>query len=77
MGQVPGYRFPARGTCHRPRALMRGGSVIVVTVAPGNPGMELDGIRTTQISPSNHAALIEFRTQAITTTECSSDRKCR
>ena len=41
-------------------ALMRGGSVDEVTVAPGNPGMELDGIRTTQISPSNHAALIEF-----------------
>ena len=41
-------------------ALMRGGSVDEVTVAPGNPGMELDGIRTTQISLSNHAALIEF-----------------
>ena len=27
-------------------ALMRGGSVSEVTVAPGNPGMELDGIRT-------------------------------
>ena len=41
-------------------ALMRGGSVSGVTVAPGNPGMELDGIRTTQINPSNHAALIDF-----------------
>ena len=41
-------------------ALMRGGSVSEVTVAPGNPGMELDGIRTTQINPSNHAALIDF-----------------
>lgn len=29
-------------------------------MAPGNPGMELDGIRITQISPSNHAALIDF-----------------
>lgn len=41
-------------------ALMRGGSVEEVTVAPGNPGMDLDGIRTTKISPSNHAALIDF-----------------
>ena len=41
-------------------ALMRGGSVSEVTVAPGNPGMELDGIRITQINPSNHAALIDF-----------------
>lgn len=41
-------------------ALMRGGSVSEVTVAPGNPGMELDGIRTTQLNPSNHAALVEF-----------------
>ena len=41
-------------------ALTRGGSVSEVTVAPGNPGMELDGIHTSQISPSNHAALIEF-----------------
>ena len=41
-------------------ALLRGGSVTEVTVAPGNPGMERDGIRTTQLSESNHAALIEF-----------------
>ncbi|MBW3082447.1 phosphoribosylamine--glycine ligase [Bifidobacterium phasiani] len=41
-------------------ALMRGGSVEEVTVAPGNPGMELDGIRTTRIDPSNHAAMIDF-----------------
>ena len=41
-------------------ALMRGDSVSEVTVAPGNPGMELDGIRTTQLNPSNHAALIDF-----------------
>ena len=40
--------------------LMRGDSVSEVTVAPGNPGMELDGIRTTQLNPSNHAALIDF-----------------
>ncbi len=40
--------------------LLRGDSVSEVTVAPGNPGMELDGIRTTHISPSNQAALIEF-----------------
>ncbi|RSX53079.1 phosphoribosylamine--glycine ligase [Bifidobacterium goeldii] len=41
-------------------ALLRGDSVSEVTVAPGNPGMELDGIRTTQIDESNHAALIAF-----------------
>lgn len=41
-------------------ALQRGGSVEEVTVAPGNPGMELDGIRTTHIAESNHAALIDF-----------------
>ena len=32
-------------------ALLRGGSVDEVTVAPGNPGMELDGIRTQRINP--------------------------
>ena len=36
-------------------ALLRGDSVSEVTVASGNPGMELDGIRTTQINESNHA----------------------
>lgn len=41
-------------------ALLRGGSVDEVTVAPGNPGMELDGINTTSLSASNHAALIDF-----------------
>ncbi len=41
-------------------ALLRGDSVSEVTVASGNPGMELDGIRTTQINQSNHAALISF-----------------
>lgn len=29
-------------------------------MAPGNPGMLKDGIHTTQLSQSNHAALIEF-----------------
>ena len=41
-------------------ALLRGDSVSEVTVASGNPGMELDGIRTTQINESNHAAFISF-----------------
>lgn len=41
-------------------ALLRGGSVDEVTVAPGNPGMELDGIRAQRINPSNHAAMIDF-----------------
>ncbi len=41
--------------------LLRGGSVEEVTVAPGNPGMELgEGIRTLQLAPSNQAALIDF-----------------
>ncbi|MFT8704291.1 phosphoribosylamine--glycine ligase [Bifidobacterium aquikefiricola] len=42
------------------QTLLRGESVDDVVCAPGNPGMERDGIRTTQLSPSNHAALIEF-----------------
>lgn len=41
-------------------ALLRGGATEEVTVAPGNPGMERDGIRTTKLSESNHAALIDF-----------------
>ena len=41
-------------------ALLRGDSVSEVTVASGNPGMDLDGIRTTQINESNHAAFISF-----------------
>ena len=41
-------------------ALLSGPSVSEVTVAPGNPGMRLDGINTTQLDPSNHAALIDF-----------------
>lgn len=40
--------------------LLRGESVEEVTVAPGNPGMELDGIRTLSLNPSNQAALIDF-----------------
>lgn len=40
--------------------LLKGASVDEVTVAPGNPGMVDDGIRITQLSQSNHAALIEF-----------------
>lgn len=51
---------PVRVNMPSPTRLMRGGSVSEVTVAPGNPGMELDGIRTTQLNPSNHAALIDF-----------------
>ncbi|MFT8538066.1 phosphoribosylamine--glycine ligase [Bifidobacterium aquikefiri] len=42
------------------QTLLKGESVDEVVCAPGNPGMERDGIRTTQLSPSNHAALIEF-----------------
>ncbi|NMN01759.1 phosphoribosylamine--glycine ligase [Bifidobacterium panos] len=41
-------------------ALQRSASVDEVTVAPGNPGMALDGIRVSAINQSNHAALIEF-----------------
>lgn len=40
--------------------LLKGGSVDEVAVAPGNPGMEGDGIRVVQINPSNQAALIDF-----------------
>ncbi|MDY5041223.1 MAG: phosphoribosylamine--glycine ligase, partial [Bifidobacterium animalis] len=40
--------------------LLKGASVEEVTVAPGNPGMELDGIRTLSLNPSNQAALIDF-----------------
>ena len=42
------------------RTLLAGPSVDKVTVAPGNPGMLRDGILTTQLNPSNHAALIDF-----------------
>ena len=41
-------------------ALLRGGSVDEVAVAPGNPGMELAGIRTVALGSSNQAALIDF-----------------
>ena len=40
--------------------LLKGASVEEVTVAPGNPGMELDGIRTLSLNSSNQAALIDF-----------------
>ena len=40
--------------------LIKGESVEEVTVAPGNAGMVEDGIRTTLLSPFNHAALIAF-----------------
>ena len=40
--------------------LLKAPSIDEVTVAPGNPGMLKDGIHTTQLSQSNHAALIEF-----------------
>lgn len=40
--------------------LLRSESVDEVTVSPGNPGMERDGIHTTRLSTANHAALIEF-----------------
>ncbi|NEG69432.1 phosphoribosylamine--glycine ligase [Bifidobacterium choloepi] len=40
--------------------LLKGDSVEEVTVAPGNPGMEADGIRVVQINPSNQAAMIDF-----------------
>ncbi|MBW3093318.1 phosphoribosylamine--glycine ligase [Bifidobacterium sp. 82T10] len=42
-------------------ALLRGGSVSEVAVAPGNPGMALDeGIRVVSLGSSNQAALIDF-----------------
>ena len=40
--------------------LLKAPSIDEVTVAPGNPGMLKDGIHTTQLSQSNHAARIEF-----------------
>ena len=42
------------------QTLLDGDSVDEVTVAPGNPGMLRDGIKTTLLSTSNHAALIDF-----------------
>ena len=40
--------------------LLKGASVEEVTVAPGTPGMELDGLRPLSLNPSNQAALIDF-----------------
>ena len=40
--------------------LLKAPSIDEVTVAPGNPGMLKDGIHTTQLSQSNHAALSNF-----------------
>ena len=42
--------------------LLKGASVDTVFCAPGNPGMQRDGIHITALSPSNHAALIDFAT---------------
>ena len=41
-------------------ALLKGESVEEVTVAPGNPGIAADGIKTVNISQSDHEALISF-----------------
>lgn len=41
-------------------ALLKGESVEEVTVAPGNPGIAADGIKTVNISQSDHDALIKF-----------------
>ena len=41
-------------------ALLKGKSVEEVTVAPGNPGIAADGIKTVNISQSDHEALINF-----------------
>lgn len=41
-------------------ALLKGESVEEVTVAPGNPGIAADGIKTVNISQSDHEALINF-----------------
>jgi phosphoribosylamine--glycine ligase len=40
--------------------LLKGESVDAVYCSPGNPGMERDGIHTSQLAQSNHAALIDF-----------------
>ena len=40
--------------------LLKAPSVDGVTVIPGNPGMERDGITTSALSQSNHAALIDY-----------------
>lgn len=43
--------------------LLKGSSVDDVYVAPGNPGMVVDGIHVVQLSESNHAALVDFAVQ--------------
>ena len=43
--------------------LLRGASVETVYCAPGNIGMQRDGIHVVQLSESNHAALIDFARQ--------------
>lgn len=43
--------------------LLRGASVDTVYCAPGNIGMQRDGIQIVQLSESNHAALIDFARQ--------------
>ncbi|KAB8291477.1 phosphoribosylamine--glycine ligase [Bifidobacterium avesanii] len=40
--------------------LLKAPTVDEVTVIPGNPGMERDGIKTSQLSVSNHAALCDY-----------------
>ena len=40
--------------------LLKAPTVDEVTVIPGNPGMERDGIKTSQLSTSNHAALCDY-----------------
>ena len=40
--------------------LLKAPSVDGVSVIPGNPGMERDGITTSALSQSNHAALIDY-----------------
>lgn len=41
-------------------ALLKGESIEEVTVAPGNPGIAADGIKTVNISQSDHEDLISF-----------------
>ncbi|TPF96367.1 phosphoribosylamine--glycine ligase [Bifidobacterium sp. UTCIF-39] len=43
--------------------LLKGDTVSEVSCAPGNPGMQSDGITIVQIDESNHAALIEYAKQ--------------
>ncbi|NMN00039.1 phosphoribosylamine--glycine ligase [Bifidobacterium sp. DSM 109958] len=40
--------------------LLKSPTVDEVTVIPGNPGMERDGIKTSQLSVTNHAALNDY-----------------